>query len=97
VKARFRLPVAHTSYAVNVTKGRPICDGEAVQGYVNYTDRKISVHRNTSSDTMRSCLWHEFVHALMHEIGRPDLADDESFAEAVAQAIMRVRHEQPEI
>lgn len=97
MKSRFKLPVAHTTYRVDITKNQPKCDGESVQGYVNYTDRRIRVHRNATPEVTRAALWHEFVHGLFHELGREDLADDEALVGEVAQALMRVRIEQPEM
>jgi hypothetical protein len=97
MKTRFHLPVAHTNYYVTTNKRKPNCDGELVQGYCNYGARRISVHRNPNPDTLRSALWHEYFHALMHELGRPQLADDEAFVADLAQAVMRVRTELPEL
>lgn len=97
MKKRFRVPVAHTSYLVTTNKRKPNCDGECVQGYTNYTDKRISVHRNPDEKLARVTFWHEYMHALFHELGRPDLADDEALVEGVAQSLMRVRLEQPEL
>jgi hypothetical protein len=97
MKVRFRLPVAHTTYLVTTNKRKPNCDGELVQGYCNYGARRISLYRNPNAEAMRAALWHEYVHALLHELGRPDMADDEALVEGIAQAVMRVRLEHPEI
>jgi hypothetical protein len=97
VKKRFRIPVVHTTYRVALTKRKANCDGEAVQGFCNFADRRLSVHDSDNPDTTRAVLWHEFFHAALHELGRPDMRDDEALVEGLALAVMRMRTEHPEI
>ena len=95
MKRRFTLPVAYTSYAVKLTQQPPKVGKEPVQGYCDYTLREIAVHDHGVKDVVRATLWHEWAHATLRELGRPDLCQNETLVEGLAIAIMRVRLEQP--
>lgn len=94
---RFKIPVAFTNYKVVPHKAMPACDGEEVQGYCDFDKKEIHVHIGSSEDLTRAALWHEFFHAVFDTIGRVELVHDEALVESLAQAVMRVRLEHPEI
>lgn len=85
----FDLPVAFASY--HVTPVVKLKD----YGECDFDLRQIVVRRAEHLDAMRFVIWHEYFHALMHELGYKNLRDDEAFMEGLALSIMRVRVEQP--
>lgn len=85
----FELPVAFTTYHVTPLVKYPD------DGKCNFDLRQIIVKRKELRDTERLIVWHEFFHALMHELGYDELRDDEGFVSEVSLAVMRVRSEQP--
>ncbi len=86
---RFTLPVAYTSYSVvPVVK---LSD----YGECRFDERLIQIRQQAHVDAMRFVLWHEFFHALFHELGYMNLRDDESLVDNLALSIMRVRAEVP--
>jgi hypothetical protein len=87
----FPIPVAHTTWQVDLYKKYPVADGEKVQGFCDYAKRRIALWINPNEEAMRTCFWHEFSHALLYELGRDDNADDHSLVEGLAIAIMSVR------
>lgn len=92
---RFKLSVAHVDYDVRLTRRPPRVDREPVQGYCDYKPRKIAVHLHSNMEVVRQTIWHEFAHALLHELGRGDLCHNEALVEGIALSIMRVRLERP--
>ncbi len=88
---RFNLPVAFATYAVTpVVKLKDY-------GECNFDLRTIVIRKQPHVDAERFVAWHEFFHALMHELGYQSLRDDEAFVESLALAVMRVRLEVPEL
>jgi hypothetical protein len=75
----------------------PKCDGEAVQGYCDFDNKRIHLFTGATEEIVRAALWHEFFHAAFDTMGRAELVHDEALVEALAQAVMRVRLEHPEL
>lgn len=92
----FSLPVAHTAYEVTLSKKRPKVGKEEVQGYCHYEPRKIAAFDHPTPEVTRACVWHEFFHAVLHELGT-DLSQNEALVEGLAIAVMRVRLEVPNL
>lgn len=95
MKRKFKLSVAHVNYDVELVTKQPRVNGEAVQGYCDYSKRKIVVHIVENVETIRQTLHHEFYHALFYELGHPHMADNGDLVEGVALSAMRVRLEHP--
>jgi hypothetical protein len=88
----FYLPVVFTEYRV-----KPVKTIKDASGCCNVQTREILIANGTSAENWRATLWHEWVHAFFHEIGRPELCSDEALVEAVAIAIMQVRVRAPDL
>ena len=65
-------------------------------GTVIYADKKIEVatHSSTSgkgfkNEEVADTFWHEFVHAVLHEMGEKKLRDDEAFVTRFASILTR--------
>lgn len=86
---RFSLPVAYANYLVT-----PVVKFDD-HGKCDFDLRTIIVARNAHRDAMRATLWHEFFHAVFHELGYAELRDDEALVEGLALSLMRVRAEVP--
>ena len=95
MKRRFTLPVAHVSYDVELVRKHPRVEGRPVQGYCDFVRRKIVVHIVPNVELLRQTIRHEYFHALFHELGHPQMANDEALVEGCALAEMRVRLEVP--
>lgn len=89
------IPVGHTQYRVVFSKKKPVVAGEKCQGYCDYKQRKIVIWANPNSMALRSCLFHEWLHAVFYELGHEDLADDHSIIAPLEMALMRLRLEVP--
>jgi hypothetical protein len=95
---QFDLPVVFTSYSVTLSAKYPKVDGRDVLGYCHYEPRVIKVRYHSSNvELVRATLWHEFFHAAFRELGRGELATDESLVDGLANAVMRVRLDLPKI
>lgn len=93
----FHLPVAFTEYKVRpVARIDVIAKGDA-SGTCDLKNREIMVARGTSTENWRATLWHEWSHAFFHEMGRPELCNDEALIEAMAISIMLVRVRAPDL
>jgi Zn-dependent peptidase ImmA (M78 family) len=88
----FHLPVLFTEYLVKPRK--TIKDAS---GCCNVTTREIFIASGTSAENWKATLWHEWVHAFFHEMGRPELCSDEALVEALAIGIMQVRSRAPDL
>jgi hypothetical protein len=95
VKKRFTIPVAHVNYEVVLTRRPPRVGKEPVQGYCDYRARKIAVHLHSNLEVVRQTIFHEFFHALLYELGRGDLCQNEALVEGVALSVARVRLQEP--
>ncbi len=91
-KNTFDLPVAFTNYKVTTVKRL-----KNASGMCHIDKRTIQIAPATNADNWRATLWHEYFHALMHELGREDLCNDEAFIEGLALSIMRVRNSVPDL
>ncbi len=89
------LPVGHTLYELRFVKKKPVVDGDKCQGYCDFKKRLIVIWENPNTEAMRSCIYHEFLHAFFYEIGHEDLAEDHSVISPLEMAIMRLRLEVP--
>lgn len=87
----FPIPIAHTTWNVELYKDYPVADGEKVQGYCDYTKRTIALWMNPNEEAMRAAFWHEWSHGLLYELGSDELADNHSLVEGLALSIMGVR------
>jgi len=54
---------------------------------INYMDGKIYLNKNMCDSAKIEALTHEVTHALLVYIGRQDLSNDESFVQALGNAI----------
>ncbi len=94
----FNLPVVFANYSVTLTAKYPKVDGKDVLGFCHYGPRIIKVRYSASNvELVRATLYHEWFHAAFRELGRGDLANDESLVDGLANALMRVRLEVPEL
>lgn len=87
---RFTLPIAFTNYTVIPVKELKGCAGEC-----DFAAREIRIAEGTSTENWRATLYHEIFHALLWELGREKLADDEALVEGLALSIMRIRVSAP--
>jgi hypothetical protein len=95
---RFTIPVVFTDYTVTLSKKQPKVEKEPVLGYCYYNKRQIAVWDiPTNNELVRATLWHEWFHAALRELGRGELAQDESLVDGLANALMRVRLELPDL
>lgn len=86
----FTLPIAFTEYKVIPEAKLKGCAGEC-----DFNKRTIRLAEGTSVENWRATLWHEVFHALLYELGRDKLADDEALVEGLAIAIMTIRAKAP--
>jgi hypothetical protein len=94
----FDLPVVFSDYRVSLLANYPKVDGKEVLGYCHYEPRLFKVRYHASNvELVRATLFHEWFHAAFRELGRGDLASDESLVDGLANALMRVRLEVPEL
>lgn len=94
----FALPVVFADYTVSLTAKYPKVNGKDVLGYCHYEPRIIKVRYHASNvELVRATLWHEFFHAAFRELGRGELAGDESLVDGLANAVMRARLEVPSL
>jgi hypothetical protein len=91
------IPVAHTQYAVEFTKTKPVADGEECIGYCDTDKKRLVIWRNPNATAMRSCLIHEWLHAVFYEIGQVELSEDHSVICPLEMALMRLRLEVPSL
>jgi hypothetical protein len=94
----FELPVVFAQYSVTLTNVYPKVDGENVLGYCHYEPRIIKVrYSDSNAELSRATIWHEWFHAAFRELGRGELSVDEALVDGLANALMRVRLEIPEL
>jgi len=91
------IPVAHTQYAVKFVRKVPTIDGKKCQGYCDHAKKLIVVWRNPNPTALRSCLLHEWLHAVFYELGYESLSDDHSVIVALEISLMRLRLEVPHL
>lgn len=78
-------PVAYRNYKLLINKKLP--DGDL--GLTNYSDKTIAVSKLlTDYGNWSQTFWHEWMHAVTHELGYEQISDNEAFVEAMAGAIM---------
>jgi hypothetical protein len=92
VKKTFPLPVAFVDYQVELVRELRQAAAEC-----DFSKRRIRIAEGTNPENWRATLWHEFFHAVLFELGRDKLADDEALVEALAIAVMRVRVSVPKL
>lgn len=92
------LPVVFCNYRVTFTPKYPKVDGIQVLGYCDYDARSIKVYYNKANiELVRATFWHEAFHAILRELGRGNLATDESLVDGLANAVMRIRLDHPKL
>lgn len=95
---QFAIPVVFAEYDVRITPKHPKVDGREVLGYCEYEPRQIRVYCcPTNTELFRATLWHEWFHAAFRELGRAELTYDEALVDGLANALMRVRLEHPDL
>ncbi len=95
-RTRFYLPVAFVEYRVRPVKRIDYRKHRDIaSGATDTKGRDIMIAEGTSAENWRSTLWHEWIHAFFHEMGRPELCADEALVEALAISIMQVRMRAP--
>lgn len=82
----FTLPIAFTEYKVI-----PVKELKGAAGECDFANRTIRIAEGTSTENWRATLWHEVFHALLYELGRDKLSDDEALVEGLAISIMMLR------
>lgn len=87
----FPVPIVHTEWTVALYKEKPNVEGDKVQGFCDFTKRRIGLWMNPNEEALRACFWHEFAHALLYELGCDDAADSDTLVEGFAIGIMGVR------
>lgn len=85
---RFRVPAGLAEYTVT-TRHEPMVDGDYVRGSTDSDRKQITLNRAMPREAMILTFWHEAMHAILHELGEMDAADNEAFVEAMAQNIAR--------
>ena len=93
----FPVPVAHTTYIVDLFKEQPKVEGDKVQGYCDYAKRRIGLWINPNEEAFRAAFWHEWEHGFFHETGMDAIADNHSVIEGLAISIMSVRLKVPHL
>lgn len=94
----FDLPVVFADYHVELMAKYPKVDGKEVLGYCHYEPRIIKVRYHASNpELVRATLFHEWFHAVFRELGRGELSSDETLVDGLANALMRLRLEVPEL
>lgn len=88
----FMLPIAFTEYTVIPEAKLKDCAGEC-----DFSKRTIRLAEGTSVENWRATAWHEILHALLWELGRDKLSDDEALVEGLAIAIMQIRLKAPQL
>ncbi len=88
----FVVPIAFVDYKVEVVEALKGAAGEC-----DFAKRRIRVDGGTSTENWRATMWHEIFHALLYELGRDKLSDDEALVEGLAIAIMRIRLQTPQL
>lgn len=91
----FKLPVGLATYTVKFKK-KVVADGDTCNGICDYEDKIIEIQSTGTLEVQVTTLWHEFTHALLHELGATALTTDEAFVESVAQNIARAIRALPE-
>jgi len=91
------IPVAHTTWRIVLTKKPPKLNGRVCQGICDPSTKTITVWKNPNSTALRSTIHHEWLHAVFHEMGWDELADDHSVIVALEIALMRLRLEVPSL
>jgi hypothetical protein len=95
---KFEMPVVFAQYSVTLCHKYPKVDGKEVLGYCHYEPRIIKVRYSTSNvELSKATLLHEWFHAAFRELGRGELAQDEVLVDGLANALMRLRMEVPEL
>jgi hypothetical protein len=96
MKLAFTIPVVFADYDVRLTVRPPKVEGKEVNGSCDELNRRIRVfHAPFNDELTRASVWHEWVHAVFNELGRPSLSDDEALVDGIANALMRVRLQHP--
>lgn len=96
MKRRFTLPVLYADYSVTLRRQHPKVENEKVLGFCYYAKRQIEVYDNpVNKELTRATLWHEWTHAVLRELGRSELMNDEALVDGIANALMRVRLKEP--
>jgi len=88
----FTLPIAFTEYRVI-----PVAELKGAAGECDFAKRTIRIAEGTSAENWRATLWHEVFHALLFELGRDKLSDDEALVEGLAISIMTLRTKVPHL
>ena len=92
---RLTLPVVFADYKVTLRTRHPEVDGEKVQGFCYFAKSEIVVFDGPNKELTRATMWHESVHAILRELGRSELMNDEALVDGLANAIMRIRLKEP--
>ena len=56
-------------------------------GMIDYTKAEISINKNMPNALKQETLCHEMLHGMLVHIGRQDLSEDETFVQALGNAI----------
>lgn len=84
----FRVPIGLHDWTVKF-RAKVQVEGETCNGSCDYDAKVIEIRKDDRLDVQVTTYWHEFMHALLHEIGADTLADDEAFVDTCAQNITR--------
>lgn len=56
-------------------------------GQIEYKDCRIKINKDSNEQIKNEALCHEMIHGILVHIGRDDLSNDESFVQALGNAI----------
>lgn len=91
----FKLAIGLATYTVRFKKKLTVT-GDVCNGACDYDKKLIQIELSDNPDVMFHTFWHEFMHAVTHELGATALSEDEAFVEIVGQAIARAVRALPE-
>lgn len=88
----FKVPVALTEYTVTLHP-TPMPDPDdptdEIQGITKFPERTIEMHTQQSESGLVLTFWHEWLHAVLHELGYPKLCHNENLVEGLSQHLVR--------
>lgn len=88
----FKVPVALVEYTVTLRPG-PVPDPddpeEELQGIARFPEKTIEMRTDQSEGGLVLTFWHEWLHAVLHELGYERLCHNENLVEGLSQHLVR--------
>lgn len=85
----WKVPVGLTEYTVREQAVVKDEKGEELQGYCQFDKKRISISTGGAESAQVLAFWHEYLHAVTHELGYEEQCDSENFVESVSSSIAR--------